>query len=321
MFQNALILLLIVMFNWFKVIDIPPPLYANIVIFNFFFKLESGKMKKSENTEKWALVTGASGGVGKEIATILAEKKYNLVLVARSEDKLSSLHDELILKNEIQVKIFACDLSKENAAHEIFDFCKKEKIKINLLMNNAGCGLYGSSIELGDKAVGMLKLNIIALTQMCSVFGSDMASRGEGSILNIGSIAGNQPTPMFASYAASKNYVLSYSLALRHELSEYGVNVTCVQPGYIRTNFDNNCGIVSEKYKKFSYKNGMSAHAVAKCAVNSVLAGRSYVRAGFANKVTAFASGLIPKNFLAWCISKSMKSLTSDTSKSCDAKN
>ena len=271
-------------------------------------------MKKNDNEIKWALVTGASGGVGKEIAGILAGKKWNLVLVARSADKLSALSSELAEKNGIEVKTFSCDLSKDGAAHEIFDFCESEKIKIDLLMNNAGCGLYGSSIELGDKAVGMLKLNVIALTQMCAVFGKDMAQRKSGSILNVGSIAGNQPTPMFASYAASKNYVLSYSLALRHELGQYGVNVTCVQPGYIRTNFDNNCGIVSEKYKKFSYKNGMSAYAVAKCAVNSVLAGRSYVRAGFANKVTAFASGLIPKNFLAWCISKSMKSLTSDTS-------
>ena len=138
----------------------------------------------------------------------------------------------------------------------------------------------------------------------------NMAERKSGSILNIGSIAGNQPTPRFASYAASKSYVLNYSLALRHELSEYGVNVTCVQPGYIRTAFDDNCGIVSEKYKRFSYRNGMTAKAVAKCAVKSVLAKRSYVRAGFANKIAAFASGLVPKNFLAWCISKSMKSLT-----------
>ena len=104
--------------------------------------------------------------------------------------------------------------------------------------------------------------------------------------------------------------ILNYSLALRHELGAYGVNVTCVQPGYIRTQFDNNCGIVSEKYKKFSYKNGMSAYAVAKVAVASVFRKRSYVRAGVTNKIAAFVSGLVPKNFLAWCISKSMKSLT-----------
>ena len=262
------------------------------------------------NIRKWALITGASGGVGKEAATILAEKRWNVVLVARSQDKLEQLKNELTEKIGIEVKIFPCDLSKDDAAHNVFNFCESEGIKIDLLVNNAGCGLYGPSIELGDKTLGMLKLNIMTLTQMCTIFGKDMAERKSGSILNIGSIAGNQPTPQFASYAASKSYVLNYSLALRHELSAYGVNVTCVQPGYIRTQFDNNCGIVSEKYKRFSYKNGMSAYAVAKCAVNSVLAKRSYVRAGFTNKIVAFASGLVPKNFLAWCISKSMKSLT-----------
>ena len=259
---------------------------------------------------KWVLITGASAGVGKEIAGIMAKKNWNLVLVARSADKLKELAAQLNKDYGVQVKECPADLSKDNAAHEIFDFCESQNLKIDLLINNAGAGLYGPSIELGDKALGMLKLNMLALTQMCSVFGKDMAERKSGSILNIGSIAGNQPTPFFASYAASKSYVLNYSLALRHELGAYGVNVTCVQPGYIRTQFDNNCGIVSEKYKKFSYNNGMSAYAVAKCAVASVLKKRSYVRAGFTNKITAFVSGLIPKNFLAWCISKSMKSLT-----------
>ena len=259
---------------------------------------------------KWALVTGASGGVGKEIALILSEKKWNLVLVARSEERLNQLKTELNEKNNIEVKCFSCDLSKDDSARDVFNYCESEKIKIDLLVNNAGCGLYGFSTDLGEKVSGMIKLNILTLTQLCAIFGKDMAERKSGSILNIGSIAGNQPTPRFASYAASKSYVLNYSLALRHELSEYGVNVTCVQPGYIRTSFDDNCGIVSEKYKRFSYKNGMTAHAVAKCAVKSVLAKRSYVRAGFANKLAAFASGLVPKNFLAWCISKSMKSLT-----------
>ena len=261
-----------------------------------------------ENT-KWALVTGASGGVGKEIAGIMSQKKWNLVLVARSADKLETLKSELAAKNGNEIKVFACDLSKDNAAHEIFNFCESQNVKIDLLVNNAGAGLYGPSIELGDKAIGMLKLNVLALTQLCTVFGKDMAERKSGSILNIGSIAGNQPTPFFASYAASKSYVFNYSLALRHELGAYGVNVTCVQPGYIRTQFDNNCGIISEKYKNFSYKNGMTAYAVAKVAVASVLKKKAFVRAGVTNKIAAFVSGLVPRNFLAWSISKSMKSL------------
>ncbi|MEE0878328.1 MAG: SDR family oxidoreductase [Treponemataceae bacterium] len=267
-------------------------------------------MKNLNENNKWALITGASGGVGKEIAKILAKKGWNLVLVARSESKLVDLSKELVESNSINVKTFSIDLASENASVKVFDFCKENSIVVDLLINNAGCGLFGSSVELGEKVLPMLNLNIIALTQMCAIFGKQMQENKSGSILNIGSIAGNQPTPMFASYAASKSYVLNYSLALRHELSKYGVNVTCVQPGYIRTEFDANCGIQSEKYKKFSYNNGMTAEAVAKVAVKSVLKKRSYVRAGFTNKIVAFFSGLIPKNFLAWTLSKSISSLT-----------
>ena len=267
-------------------------------------------MKNLNENNKWALITGASGGVGKEIAKILAKKGWNLVLVARSESKLVDLSKELVESSSINVKTFSIDLASENASVKVFDFCFENEIVVDLLINNAGCGLFGSSVELGEKVLPMLNLNIIALTQMCAVFGKQMQENKSGSILNIGSIAGNQPTPMFASYAASKSYVLNYSLALRHELSKYGVNVTCVQPGYIRTEFDANCGIQSEKYKKFSYNNGMTAEAVANVAVISVLKKRSYVRAGFTNKIVAFFSGLIPKNFLAWTLSKSISSLT-----------
>lgn len=257
----------------------------------------------------WSLITGASGGLGKEIAKILAKKGYNLVLVARSKDKLEQLKSEL-LNNDIAIECCVCDLSEDGVALKVFNFCEEKNIKIDLLVNNAGCGLYGYSTDLQEKSVDMLKLNMVALTQMCAIFGKDMVQRKSGSILNIGSMAGYLPISFFASYAASKSYVFTYSLALRHELGEFGVNVTCVQPGYIRTEFDNNCGNLSEKYKKFSYKSGMTAKAVAKVAVSSVLKKRSYVRVGLSNKFMAFFSGLIPKNFLAWAISKTMKSLT-----------
>lgn len=257
----------------------------------------------------YALVTGASSGVGREISLILASKGWKLVLVARSKDKLEKLQSELVENYKVSAEYFCADLSKNTAASQIKQFCDSKNISINLLINNAGAGLFGESVELGESVVNMLNLNIITLTQMCALFGKDMKERKQGSILNIGSLAGNQPTAYFASYAASKSYVLNYSIALRHELGRYGVNVTCVQPGYIRTEFDNNCKITSEKYKKFSYKNGMTARAVAECAVRSVLHKRSYVRAGLSNKFAGFFSGLIPKNFLAWILSGSVRNL------------
>lgn len=259
-----------------------------------------------------ALVTGASSGVGREIALILASKGWNIILVARSQEKLENLKTELIENYKVQADYFCADLSKTTATSEIKSFCDSKNYIVDLLVNNAGAGLFGESVELGDAVVGMLTLNDISLTQMCAAFGKQMKERMHGSILNIGSLAGNQPTAYFASYAASKSYVLNYSLALRHELGRYGVNVTCVQPGYIRTDFDNNCNIKSDKYKKFSYKNGMTARAVAECAVRSVLHRRSFVRAGFSNKAAAFFTNIIPKNFLAWVLAKTVRSLNKD---------
>lgn len=261
-----------------------------------------------------ALVTGASQGVGQEIAKILAKKGWDLVLVARSQNKLEALKKELIESYSVRVECFAVDLSRTDAPALLKSFCELKQVTIDLLINNAGSGLFGESVELGNDALPMLTLNIVALTHMCALFGKEMKERRSGSILNIGSIAGNQPTAYFASYAASKSYVFNYSLALRNELKPYKVNVTCVQPGYIRTNFDNTCRIQSQTYKKFSYKNGMSAEAVAACAVKSVLKKRAFVRAGFSNKCTAFFSNLVPRTFLAWILAVSVRSMTKDSS-------
>lgn len=263
-------------------------------------------MKKNQ----WALVTGASSGVGREIAVLLAEKNWNLILVARSLNKLDALKEKLVVKNSVEVLTIKADLSTPDSAKGVFDVCTKKNIEVDLLINNAGTGAFGESVELGNSVVPMINLNIITLTELCALFGKQMKNKRTGSILNVGSIAGNQPTAYFASYAASKSYVLNYSLALRNELSPYHVNVTCVQPGYIRTGFDDNCNITSEKYKKFSYNNGMTSSAVARCCVSSVLHKRSYVRAGFTNKAAAFFSGLIPRNFLAWILSNSIRSMT-----------
>jgi len=259
---------------------------------------------------EYALITGASAGVGKEMAYMLAKKQKNLVLVARSERVLEAMQKELQDSYGISVLVFAIDLSKEGAAQRLFSFCQEKNMFISLLINNAGVGAFGESVALGSSVLPMLYLNILSLTELCAFFGKEMKDKGRGSILNIGSIAGNQPTSFFASYAASKSYVLNYSLALRHELRPFGVNVTCAQPGYIRTGFDDTCNIKSEKYKRFSYKNGMSAKNVAKKALAAVFRKRSFVRIGFTNKIVAFVSTFIPRNLLAFLMSKSIRSMT-----------
>ncbi|MEE3315137.1 MAG: SDR family NAD(P)-dependent oxidoreductase, partial [Treponema sp.] len=197
-----------------------------------------------KETLKTAVVTGASQGVGREISLILAEKGCDIVIVARSADKLEAVKNDILqLFPDRSVYVCPCNLASSDGPEKVLDFCKQNSLTVDLLINNAGSGLFGESVELGDSVLPMLNLNITALTRMCSLFGKEMKTRGSGSILNIGSIAGNQPSSYFASYAATKSYVFNYTLALRYELKRYGVNVTLVQPGYIRTNFDNVCGV------------------------------------------------------------------------------
>lgn len=258
----------------------------------------------------FCLITGASAGVGKEIALLLAQENRNLVLVARSKNILLKLQSELQEKYSIKVEIFTQDLSIKGSAQKVYDFCKEKELDIDFLINNAGVGSFGESVELGNSVLPMLHLNITSLTELSAYFGKDMKEKRRGNILNIGSIAGNQPTSFFASYAASKTYVLYYSLALRHELKAYKVNVSCAQPGYIRTGFDDSCNIKSEKYKKFSYKNGMSAYSVAKKALKLAKKKKAFSGLGFTNKIVAFVSSLIPRNFLTWAMSKSILSMT-----------
>lgn len=269
---------------------------------------------------KWALVTGASAGTGREMARLLAARGWNVIAAARSREKLDALCAELTAAYQVEAQSAAVDLSRPGAAAELYQNCRAKKdaagnaLTVSLLVNNAGAGLYGESTALAASAViPMLHLNIIALTELCALFGADMKARSAGSILNIGSLTANQPSPYFASYGAGKSYVKNYSLALREELKPRGVNVTCVQPGYIRTAFDDNCHIPSEKYKRFSYKNGMPPERVARIALRAEQRRRACVNAGWANTFMAFAAKLVPAGLIAALLARSVRSLTSDT--------
>jgi short-subunit dehydrogenase len=266
----------------------------------------------------WALVTGASAGTGREIARLLAARGWNVIAAARSREKLDTLCADLTRAWPVEARSVAVDLSLPGSAAELYQNCRGIKdragnaVAVSLLVNNAGAGLFGESTDLASSVIPLLHLNIMALTGLCALFGADMKARSSGSILNIGSLTANQPSPYFASYGASKSYVKNYSLALREELKPFGVNVTCVQPGYIRTSFDDHCGIRSEKYRRFSYRNGMSPERVARIAVRAEQRGRSCVNAGWTNTLTALAAKLIPSGLIAATLARSVRSLTSD---------
>jgi uncharacterized protein len=246
-----------------------------------------------------ALVTGASGGIGREFALQLAASGWKLILVARNEKRLDETRQALKGAAADQAVAIKADLSARGAARALYAECEARKLPVELLVNNAGTGLFGQCVELSEEKVeGMLALNILSLTSLCALFAKPMRERGSGRILNVGSLAGGFALPYFASYAASKSYVLSYSLALRAELRSSGVSVSCILPGYVRTGFDDSAGISSPAYRKFSERSGMEAEAVARAGLRALERDRPYSVAGAGNKIGAALSVLVPRSAL-----------------------
>lgn len=266
-----------------------------------------GTMK--ENT--YALITGASGGIGLEFSKQLAAKGYNVICAARNLEKLNKVTADIKKEFGVKAEAVQSDLSKPGAGQELFK--KASEIgDISILVNNAGVGLFGLSVEIKQEDVdSMLQLNVIGLTSLTNAFAVYFKEKKYGYILNIGSMAGNWPEPFFASYAASKSYVLNYSVALRAELKGTGVSVTCSQPGFVDTNFDANANISSDKYTRFSSKNSLSPAKVAKISLKMMFRKKAFGIPGAVNKIAAFFSGLMPKTVLAGVIKSSISRLVS----------
>lgn len=244
----------------------------------------------------YALVTGASSGLGREFAKKLSAAGWKLVLVGRKAERLEETRQGLDGPEAADTVVLTADLSERGAAQRLYDQCRERGLEVELLVNNAGSGLFGRSAELpADKVESMLALNVLCLSSLCSLFGAAMAEKGSGSILNVGSLVGKYALPYFSSYAASKSYVLSYSLGLRSELKGYGVRVSCILPGYIRTDFDERAGIGSPKYRAFSARLGMSPESVAAAGLKSLSRGKAYAVAGGSNKIASALSYLVPR--------------------------
>lgn len=185
-----------------------------------------------------ALITGASSGIGKTFAEKLAAKNTNLIIVARSEDKLNTLAKQLQEQYNIQVNVIVKDLTQPSATQEVFDATQSQGLTVDLLINNAGFGDYGEFAQTdGDRQVQMVLLNNVALMDLTHKFLPQMRERRSGSIINVSSIAAFQPIPYLSVYAASKAFVRSFSEALWAENRQYGVRVLVVCPGPTETNF------------------------------------------------------------------------------------
>src|SRR5947208_1335232 len=189
-----------------------------------------------------ALITGASGGIGYELAKLFARDRHNLVLVARSGDKLTQVANEL-QKLGVNVKTVALDLTQPLAPKFLFDQLQGENVALDVLINNAGYGAYGDFVQMPEEDIlGQIHLNITALTQLTRLFLPAMVARRNGRIMNVASTAGFQPGPLMAVYYASKAYVISFTEAIASELKESGVSVTCFCPGATETGFASRAG-------------------------------------------------------------------------------
>ncbi len=255
-----------------------------------------------------ALITGASGGIGKAFAEELAERKTNLVLVARSEEKLNLLAKQLKEKYQIQVDVIVKDLSELGATGEVFDIVKNKGLTIDLLINNAGFGDYGEFAERdGERQIKIIQLNIMALVDLTHKFLPLMRQKRCGSIINVSSIAGFQPIPYLSVYAASKAFVLSFSQSLWAENRNYGVRVLCVCPGPTETNFFTEAKFpptMAAKTQKIT-----SPEEVVKDALIALEKGESLVvSGGFVSKLIPQLSKLAPRQTLVTMLEKQFKS-------------
>jgi short-subunit dehydrogenase len=239
------------------------------------------------------LLTGASSGIGYELAKLFARDHHNLVLVARSPDKLAQVATEL-QANGVTVKTVALDLAQPPAPKFLFDQLQREGIAIDILVNNAGFGAFGEFAQMPEEEIrGQIDLNITALTTLTRLFLPPMVQRCSGRIMNVASTAGFQPGPLMAVYYATKAYVISFSEAIANELHATGVTVTCFCPGATHTGFAQRAG--TEKSRLFKQLGAMSAEKVALDGYRAVMEGRTLAISGVHNWAVMQSTRFAPR--------------------------
>lgn len=244
-----------------------------------------------------ALITGASSGIGRSMAYYLSSLGYDLILVARSKEKLQEIQKEL----KTDVKIIVADLADEVKLKEIYVVCKKDDIDI--LVNNAGFGLCGEFDDLElSKEMEMIDVNIRALHTLTKFFLKEMKKRDRGLILNVASVAAFQAGPLMATYYATKAYVLRFSLAIREELrrEKSNVSVSCLCPGPVDTNFNSVANV------EFTVK-ALTSDYVAKYAIDKALKGKAVIVPSFKMKLAVFMNRLVTQTFVSKVVYKIQK--------------
>lgn len=249
--------------------------------------------ERESNKDQWALITGASYGIGEDFARVFARGGFNLILTARSLDKLTALARNLSGEYGIKTEVLAKDLSLPGASEEIYTEIGNRGLRVDVLVNNAGFGLHGEFRKQDRKEqLNMIQLNVQALTDLTRILLPGMLERKKGRILNVASTAAFQPGSLMAVYYATKSYVLSFSEALNEELKGTGVSATCLCPGPTRSQFQKRAGLGDVPLFRYA---SMDSVKVAEAGYDGLMKEKPLVIPGFVNKLTAFMTRFVPR--------------------------
>jgi hypothetical protein len=242
---------------------------------------------------KWALVTGASSGLGVDFARQLAAMGCHLVLVARREDRLNAVAEEIRQRHKVEVEVVIMDLSAPDAPQHLYTQLKDAGRQVDVLVNNAGFGLYGEFLKIDwAREQNMLQLNMLTVVQMTKLFLRDMVARNFGYVLQVSSIGAYQPSPLYATYSASKSFVLNFSDAVNYELRSTGVSITTLSPGITRTEFLDVSGQQATRYQRMAM---MTSEDVVRIGLDAMLKRRPSLVPGTMNALTVWFNRLMPR--------------------------
>lgn len=253
---------------------------------------------------KFTLITGASSGIGEAFARRLAAEKHNLVLVARSGEKLRVLCDELAAKHDVTCHYFAVDLLESGADVRLFEETEKNGFEIDWLINNAGFGSSGDFAMLDlETELEIVDLNVSALVALTHRYLQQMRDRKRGTIINVSSAAGFQPIPFMATYAASKAFVSSFSEAIAEENRPFGIQVLALCPGSTKTNFF----AASKIERPIQVKGQQTVEQVVDTAMKAIGSGRTKIVSGWANYLGSLAGTLVPNSLSGRVMAKALR--------------
>jgi len=253
--------------------------------------------------QKTALITGASSGIGYELAKIFAREGYNLVITARRENRLKPLKKELESTGKITVHIFPADLSKADAPEKLHQFVIENNIPVSVLVNNAGIGDYGFFKDADwNRVSSIIDLNMKSLTHLTHLFIPELLKQKDGYIMNVASTAAFQPGPLMSVYYASKHYVLAFSEAIANELSDSGINVSALCPGPTESEFQEVANM--KKSKLFDRFPVATSQEVAEYGYKSLMNGKRVAIYGLMNKIAPKFISLVPRCWVTAAVRK-----------------